>query len=103
MPIRATHLSTDFTSSTRLSIENIRLMPSTGFILSIFGVIFFVENTGPTCRNSITTPSASTMASSGRHTHSRVSKASWPRRGRDWSKGWPMACRLCSNNPATRP
>ena len=51
-------------SSIALSIENMRFMPSTGFMLSSFGLSFSKLSTGPACRKSVSNPIAATGTSS---------------------------------------
>src|SRR3546814_6960755 len=98
MRISAALLTTDLTSSTRLSIENIFLMPSTGLSLSSDGVSFLPVTIGPTCRNSTSTPRNRASASSGSDSHTRVSNATYPTSRTPTSNGWPTAAMLASNS-----
>src|SRR3546814_17502181 len=98
MKISAALLTIDLISSTRLSIENIFLMPSTGLSLSSLGVSFLAVTIGPTCRNSTSTPRNRASASSGSDSHTRVSNATYPTSRTPTSNGWPTAAMLASNS-----
>ncbi len=71
-------LDNALTTSTRLSIENIRLRPSAGFSLSSEGFRRDQASTGPTCRNSASTPTSRTGTMNMAVSSSSVCTASQP-------------------------
>ncbi len=100
-------LTIDLISSIRLSIENMRLTPSTGFMLSSLGLTFSKLSTGPACRKSVSSPTAATGTSSIATSISDSSAACAPMERAAPAKPvaiqpWPMVVSRLSISPARR-
>ncbi len=98
-------LAIALTTSTRLSIENMRLRPSAGFSLSSEGFRRVQASTGPTCRNSASTPTSRTGTISIAVSSSSVCTASQPMLRSTVTKSPPRPCsaapsKACSRAPA---
>ena len=90
----------DFTSSTRLSIENMRFRPLAGFMFSILGLSFSVLITGPAWMNSTSAPTSATGTTTSPTTSSSVMPAWRPRRGAASSNGSCITSKLARTSAA---